>query len=45
MLQSLIIQTQPVEWFLSHENGLGGCGTLRALSTAWFVMLHMIREI
>ena len=33
MLQSLINQTQPEEWFLSHENGLEGCGTLRALST------------
>ena len=45
MLQSLINQTQPAEWFLSRENGLEGCGTLRALSTVWFVMLHMIQEI
>ena len=46
MLQSLIKnQTQPEEWFLSCENGLEDCDTLRALSMAWFVMLHMIREI
>ena len=45
MLQSLINQTQPEEWFLSCENGLEDCGTWRALSTTWFVMLHMIREI
>ena len=45
MLQSLINQTQPEELFLNHENGLGDYGTLRALSTAWFVMLHMIQEI
>ena len=42
MLQSLINQTQPEEWYLCHENGLEGCGTLRVLSIAWFVMLHMI---
>ena len=42
MLQSLINQTQREEWFLSGENGMEDCGTLRALSTAWFVMLHMI---
>ena len=45
MLQSLINQTQPEELFLNHENGLGDCGTLKVLSTAWFVMLHMIQEI
>ena len=45
MLQSLINQTQPEELFSNCENGLGDCGTLRALSTAWFVMLHMIQEI
>ena len=45
MLQSLINQTQPEEWFLNCENGLEDCGTLRALSTAWFVVLHMIQEI
>ena len=33
MLQSLIDQTRPEEWFLSRENGLEDCGTLRALST------------
>ena len=44
-LQSLISQIQPEEWFLSHENDLEDCGTLRALSTTWFVMLHMILEI
>ena len=45
MLLSLINQTQLEEWFLNCENDLEDCGTLRALSTAWFVMLHMIREI
>ena len=45
MLQSLINQTQPEEWFLNHESGLGDCDTLKALSTALFVMLHMIQEI
>ena len=45
MLQSLINQTQPEELFLNRENDLEDCGTLRALSTAWFVMLHMIQEI
>ena len=44
-LLSLITQTQSEEWFLSHENGLEDCGTLRVLSTTWFVMLHMIQEI
>ena len=45
MLQSLINQTQPEELFLNCENGLGDCGTLKALSTTWFVMLHMIQGI
>ena len=45
MLLSLISQTQLEEWFLNHENDLEDCGTLRALSTAWLVMLHMIQEI
>ena len=44
-LQSLISQIQPEEWFLSHENDLKDCGTLRALSTTWFVVLHIIQEI
>ena len=44
MLQSLINQTQPEEWFLNRENGLEDCPTLRALSTTWFVMLHMIEK-
>ena len=35
-------KSNQTEWFLNHENSLGDCGTLRALSTAWFVMLHMI---
>ena len=42
ILQSLINQTQPEEWFLSCENSLEDYGTLRALSTTWFVTLHMI---
>ena len=42
MLQSLINQTQPEEWLLSRDNGLEDCGTLRALSTAWFVMQHIL---
>ena len=33
MLLSLINQTQLEEWFLSHENDLEDCGTLRTLST------------
>ena len=45
MLQSLINQTQPEGWFLNRKNGLEDYGTLRVLSTACFVMLHMIREI
>ena len=39
---SLINQTQLEEWFLNHENDLEDCGTLRALSTAQFVMPLMI---
>ena len=45
MLLSLISQTRLEEWFLNCENDLEDCGTLRVLSTAWFVMLHMIQEI
>ena len=41
-LLSLITQTQSEEWFLSHENGLEDYGTLRVLSTTWFVTWHMI---
>ena len=41
-LLSLITQIQSEEWFLSHENFLEDCDTLRVLSTAWFVMRHKI---
>ena len=41
-LLSLITQIQSEEWFLSHENDLKDCDTLRVLSTAWFVMRHKI---
>ena len=44
-LLSLITQIQSEELFLSHENGLEDCGTLRILSTAWFAIWHKIREI
>ena len=45
MLQSLTSQTQPEELYLNCKNGLGDCGTLKALSTAWSVILHIIQEI
>ena len=43
-LLSSIAQIRSEEWFLSHENDLEDCDTLRVLSTAWFVMRHKIRE-
>ena len=42
-LLSSITQIQSEEWFLSHENDLEDCDTLRVLSTAWFVMRHKIQ--
>ena len=41
-LLSSITQIQSEEWFLSHENDLEDCNTLKVLSTAWFVMRHKI---
>ena len=41
-LLSLITQIQSEEWFLSHENDLEDCDTLRLLSTAWFIVRHKI---
>ena len=38
----LITQIWSEEWFLSHENDLEDCDTLRVLSTAWFVVRHKI---
>ena len=43
-LLSIITQIWSEEWFLSHENDLEDFDTLRALSTAWFVTRHKIRE-
>ena len=45
MSLSLMDQTQLEEWFLNHENDLEDCGTLRALSTAWFVVPLTIQGI
>ena len=41
-LLSLITRIWSEEWFLSHENDLEDCDTLRVLSTAWFVVRHKI---
>ena len=43
-LLSSITRIQSEEWFLSHENVLEDCDTLRVLSTAWFVAKHKIQE-
>ena len=44
-LLPLITQIQSEEWFLSHENDLEDCDTLRVLSTAWFVARHKIPQV